>query len=265
MEKSRLTMAQTSNEDCFSNGLTPFGLSRNHEELFENIQLIEKRTRLRRAEPLYSSEVLGDSYEYGSKQLERKAPRHLEDFGISTEGKSLEEMAIKYKDLVETILVKPDLVVRKDGTLNKQEPTINMGDPQTLGIVAFENNPLYDKHRFITSYPISEEAFETFEKTGNIGRSPSERAQEIDELQRTQAQLEREASNARSFYSSLPEDARIGNQQLREVKTIQEQLKEDPKFPLTEKEKNLVQRAEKYEQHKNEFYQNNPDIDIDEL
>jgi hypothetical protein len=126
------------------------------------------------------------------------------------------------------------------------EHSINMGDPKTLGIVAFENNPLYDKHHFITSYPASKEAFETFVKTGNIGRSPSEKAQKINELQRTQDQLEREASNARSFYSSLPEDARIGNQQLREVKSIQEQLKEDTKFSLTEKEKNLVQRAEKY-------------------
>jgi hypothetical protein len=180
MEKSRLTMAQTSNEDCLSNGLTPLGLSKNHEELSENIQFIEIKTRLRRAQPLYPSEVFGDSYE----------------------GKSLEEMAIEYKDLVETILGKSDLVMRKDGTLNKQEPTINMEDPEILRIVTFENNPLYDKHRFITSYPISEEAFETYEKTGNIGRSPSERAQEIDELQRTQALLEREASNARSFLKS---------------------------------------------------------------
>ena len=30
-----------------------------------------------------------------------------------------------------------------------------MGDPETLGIVAFEKNPLYDKHRFISSYPVS--------------------------------------------------------------------------------------------------------------
>ena len=35
-------------------------------------------------------------------------------------------MAIEYKDFVETILKKQDLVVRKDGTLHKQEPTINI-------------------------------------------------------------------------------------------------------------------------------------------
>jgi hypothetical protein len=123
------------------------------------------------------------------------------------------------------ILSKPNLVIREDGTLNKQEPTINIGDPESLGIVSFENNPLYEDHHFISGYPISEEAFETFKETGNIGSSPEERkAQEINELQRTQAQAEREKTTARSFYSSLPEDARIGNQQLREVETIQERL-----------------------------------------
>lgn len=77
------------------NNLQSSGLSRNHEELSENIQFIEKLTRLRRAQPLYPSQVLGDSYKYGGKQLERKAPRHLEDFGISTDGKTVEEMAIE--------------------------------------------------------------------------------------------------------------------------------------------------------------------------
>jgi hypothetical protein len=71
----------------FSNNLESSGLSRNHEQLSKNIQSIEKLTRLRRAQPLYSSQVLGDSFKYGGKQLERKAPRHLEDFGISMRGK----------------------------------------------------------------------------------------------------------------------------------------------------------------------------------
>jgi hypothetical protein len=247
------------------NNLESSGLSRNHEQLPENIQSIEKLTRLRRAQPLYSSQVLGDSYKYGGEQLERKAPDHLPDFGISIEGKTLEEMALEYKDLVETILSKQGLVVRKDGTLSKQEPTINIGDPESLGIVVFENNSLYEDHHFISSYPISKEAFETFKRTGNIGSSPEEKAQEMNESQRTQAQAEREKKAARSFYSSLPEDARIGNQQLREVEAIQERLREDPNSPLTEKEKNLLQRAENYEHHKNQFYQNNPDIDRDDL
>ena len=260
-----LNMVQTPTEDSFSNGLRPSGLSINHEILSENIQDIETKTRLRRAQPLYPSQVLGDSYQYGGKQLKRKALRHLEDFGISTEGKTVEQMNIEYKDLVEILLSKPNLVIREDGTLNKQEPTINIGDRESLGIVSFENNPLYEDHHFITSYPISPEAFEDFAQTGNIGKSPEEKAQKINELQKTRAQAEREKKTVRSFYTSLPEDAHIGNQQLREVKTIQEQLKEDPNFPLTEKEKNMIQRAEKHQQYKNKFYQNNPDIDRDEL
>jgi len=235
--QKRVQLDMAKNENNFSNKLESSGLSRNHKELSENIQSIEKLTRLQRAQPLYSSQVLGDSYKYGVKQLERKAPRHLEDFGISTEEKTVEEMAMEYKELLESLLSKLNLVIRQDGTLNKQEPVINIGDPESRGIVSFENNPLYEDHHFITSYPISEEAFETFEKTGNIGLSAEERAQEINELQRTQAQAERERTTARSFYSSLLEDACIGNQQLREVEAIQERLKEDPNFQLTEKEK----------------------------
>ena len=260
-KRVQLKMAQNN----FSNNLESSGLSRNHEQLSENIQFIEKLTRLRRAQPLYPSQVLGDSYKYGGKQLERKAPRHLEDFGICTEGKTIEEMAIEYKDLLENLVSKPNLVIREDGTLNKQEPTINIGDPKSLGILSFENNPLYEDHHFISGYLISEEAFETFKETGNIGISSEERAQEINELQRTQAQAEREKKAARSFYSSLPEEARIGNQQLREVEAIQERLREDPKSPLTEKEKNMIERAEKYQQYKTQYYQNNPDIDRDEF
>ena len=186
---------------------------------------------------------------YGGKQLERKA-RHLQDFGRSIEGKTPEELAMEYKELVETLVAKPGVVVRKDGKLNKQEATINIGDPETLGVVIFENNPLYDNYHFISCYPISDDAFEDFKDEGSIGLSPEERVVARNKQQKIQAQLKREASNARSFYSSLPEDARIGNQQLREAQTIQEQLKDDPNLPLTEKQRNLLERAKKYQQHK---------------
>jgi len=260
MEKSRLSIAQTSNEDSFSNGL-----SGNHEELSKNIKDNEIKTRLRRAEPLYPSEVLGDSYQYGGKQLERKAPPHLKDFGISTEGKTVKEMATEYHDCIENLLQQPGLVVREDGTLGKWEPTINIGDPESRIIVVFEKNPLYDKNHFISSYLIASKAFDDFEETGNIGLSPKERQKTNDQLQRTRAQAERERTTARSFYSNLPEDARIGNKQLREVETLQQQLKEDPSFSLTENQKDLLQRVEKYQQYKQEFYQKNPTIDRDEL
>lgn len=235
-KKVQLKMAQNN----FLNNLQSSGLSRNHEQLSKDIQSTEKLTKLRRSQPLYPSQALGDSYKYSGKQLERKAPRHLPDFGISIVGKSIEELGVEYKDLVETILSKPGLIVRKDGTLNKQEPTINIGDPKTRGIVSFENNPLYDKYHLISSYPVSPEAFDNFVETGNIGLSPAERKAAIDAYEKKQAQTERERTTAGSFYSSLPEDARIGNQQLREVEAIQERLKEDPNSPLTEKEKKLI-------------------------
>ena len=71
------------------------------------------------------------------------------------------------------------------------------------------------------------------------------------------AQAERERKNESSFRSSLPEDARLGNKQLREAEVLNQKLKEDPSFQLTEREKNLLQRAESYETHKAEFNKNN--------
>lgn len=199
-------------ENNFLNNFESSGLSENLQELSQNIQEIEIRTHLRIAEPLQSSEILGDSYEYGGKHSERKAPKNLPDFDISIEGKSLEEMAMEYKDLVETILAKQSLVVRKDGTINKQEPTISIKDPEIPAITAFENNSLYDKHRFISSYPVSQEAFDHFKKTGNIGLSPEEKKAKIDAFQKKEAQAEIERTTAPSFYTSLAEYAGIRNQ-----------------------------------------------------
>ena len=52
------------------------------------------------------------------------------DFGISIDGQTIQEMAMEYKDFVENLLSKTNLVIRQDGTLNWQEPTINFGDPE---------------------------------------------------------------------------------------------------------------------------------------
>jgi len=241
------------------------GLSKNHQQLSEEMQSLEKKTRLRRAQPLYPSQVLGDSFKYGGKQLERKAPRHLLNFGFSIQDKTIQEMANEYRDLIEMLLSKPNLITHQDGTLNKQESTINIGDPESRIIVAFENNSLYEDHHFISAYSISDEAFKTFEETGNIGSSPEERAQEINKFQKAKAQAEREKTASSSFYNSLPEDARIGNEQLRQVKSLQEQLKQDPSISLTEKEKRMIQRAEKYQQYKTKFYQDTPFLNFDSL
>jgi len=108
-------------------------------------------------------------------------------------------------------LRKPNLVIREHETFNKQEFTINIGDPESRGIIAFENNQLYDKYHFIISSLISRESFKYFVQMGNIGLNPEERASEINELQKILSQMQRERVNARAFYNSLPEDASIGN------------------------------------------------------
>lgn len=224
-------------------------------------QFIKERTKLRRATPLYPSRALGDSYKYGSEQLKIKGPRHLKDFNISVEGKTETEIAMEYIDFLEGLLSKKNLIVHKNGTLNKQEATINIGDPESLGIIAFENNPLYENHHFISGYPISEKAFEIFNKTGNIGVSPEERKLNLDVFQKKRAQKETDKTITKLFYTNLPENARIGNQQLREVESLQKKLDEDPCISLSEKEKSLLQRADRYKQYKSEFYQDNPGID----
>ena len=50
---------------------------------------------------------------------------------------------------------------------------------------------MYENSHFVSSYKISEEAFKEFKKTGNIGLSPEERAQKINQFQKMQAKLER--------------------------------------------------------------------------
>jgi hypothetical protein len=52
---------------------------------------------------------------------------------------------------------------------------------------------------------------------------------------------------------------------LREAEILKAQLEVDPNFQLTKKEISLIQRADKYQQYKNQYYQNNPEIDKDEL
>lgn len=49
---------------------------------------------------------MGDWYKYRGKNFGIKAPRHLDDFIIFTEGKIIEKRAIEYKDLLEILVSK---------------------------------------------------------------------------------------------------------------------------------------------------------------
>ena len=63
-------------------------------------------------------------------------------------------LKMEYKEFAETTLGKPNLVIHPDGTLNKQEAALILGDKDNYGIVAFSKNPFYDKHYFISCYSI---------------------------------------------------------------------------------------------------------------
>jgi len=55
-------------------------------------------------------------------RVRKKAPRHLtKDFNIPIEGKTPEQQALAYYNVVEKLLKKSDLIVNKKATLNKQE------------------------------------------------------------------------------------------------------------------------------------------------
>jgi len=144
-------------------------------------------------------------------------------------------MAAMLHNSVENFLQQPGLIFRSDGTLNKQESTTNIVDPVSGLMVAYENNPVSGKHHYITSYKLPESAVKEFMLTGNVGLSKVEKKFKKDEFQKAQAKKEREQENARSFYSKLPNDARISNKQFDEYINLKRELKVDPKLPLTPK------------------------------
>lgn len=67
----------------------------------------------------------------------KKASTYILDYGICILGKSKEKLTVEYKDLVEIILSKQNLVIHKDEILNKQELTINIKNLEIRGILSF--------------------------------------------------------------------------------------------------------------------------------
>ena len=219
--------------------------------IIKRLREIELRTRLRRAQDRISSVSLGSEYEYGSPQLQKKSSSNLfKDFGISTESLSTECQGIVCYGEIERKLNKPGLCVHRNGTMNRQEPAIIFGDPQTRTIVAFENNPLYQKKSFRSAYKIDPSAFEEFIKTGNVGLHPIERKQLIANISENKASLEKQRLMKSQFFKQLPKDARLNNKQIREGKQVRE-----TKTPgdLTPKEEKIIKRLEKFEKSQRQF------------
>ena len=64
-----------------------------------------------------------------------------------------------------------------------------------MGIVAFENNSLYEDHHFIVASQIDQIWLDKFNKTGNIGESSETKKAKIDEAQKLKAAQERIREN----------------------------------------------------------------------
>ena len=58
---------------------------------------------------------------------------------------------------------------------------------------------------------------------------------------------------------------RIGNKQLREVASIKAELENNFNKTLTEKERAIIQRAKRYFELQEQFYQNTTSLERDEL
>lgn len=180
-------------------------------------------------------------------------------------------MANDYYAEIEQLLQKENLIT-KNGTLNNQELTINIGDPDSFMIVSFENNQRFDRKHFITSYRSNEDGFDNFEENGNIGQSNEERmsaknSEKILQQQKLELKKQKlaEKENARKIYSTIPRDARLDGPQVREIENIKNLLKKYPNTTLNENQKNLLQRYERYIKHVNQHYKNHTDLTRNEL
>ena len=107
----------------------------------------------------------------------RKKVKDLVEFGINVEGKSIVKRIDEYRKQIENVLQKSNIYIAYNGTLSNTEPTINVDDPETRIIIAFEANPMYENFHFISSYKLSQEAFDEFVKTDNIDLSREQKLQ----------------------------------------------------------------------------------------
>jgi len=261
---SRLSDPQSINPQNIKLASFGLGFSFSEDSYLGDVKSREELTQLRRAEPLYESKVLGPSYFYGEKQLEQKGGKHLErDYGVSIKGKNSKQVAVEYYNCNENILQKKNLIHYPYGTMNKQESANIYGDPESKFIVAFENDILSDNKFFISGYKVSQKAFDEFRQSGNVGMTKDAKKILNNSMQKEKAKRLGEKENVRSFYHSLSPDAKITKEQLQEVKMLK--LKRDSNYKLTEKEERLLKREEKYQQHKQEFFKNNPNIFDEEL
>ena len=201
-------------------------------------QKIAWLTRKRRELPILSSRNLGNPFCYSEEQLYRKRNHLYKDFGIPLEGKLRPEIVKLLFHEVEHVLAKPGLVRFDDGTINYQEPAILFG----FGT----DSPAFDTD---SSYTLQEDSYDEFLETHNLGLHPDQRKQCMYQQELIETKQKQKRAEDSLFYSTLPEDARVSNKQLREAKEIKFKLQRDPEYQLTKQQTDLLTRVNKHEQY----------------
>ena len=119
---------------------------------------------------------------------------------------------------------------------------------------------MYQGYHIVSSYNITEDAFNLFFKTENIGLSPEEKLKKLNKIknkvQKIKTQAETNKKRANALYRDLPDDAQISNKGLRAYEILQEQLKQDPSTSITKKEQQLIERVNRYNDFKDKFDKN---------
>jgi len=267
-----------------SEGIDSSGLSTNHDQFSEDVQKMERMTARRREEPKSQSRV--DKNKYYSKS-QTAAKNHLRDFGYNKEElerMTSEEAAAKVESTSEYYLGHPNTEEYK-GTLSLQE-NVNIYFHEEDGVtLMFEDNPLYEglnEQHFISIYKPNNEAQEelqsnqpriidkdslkpglrvtpadpdglTFKTRGpNLGQPIDSQLKEKQLAEEAAAKEEAREEVIKELglkptYQQLQPTERISNRQKEEVLQLRRRLSEDPDFHLNNDQKNILERAERYE------------------
>lgn len=281
---TKLSLAQTAADDSSFNksGLSGVNITRsklketrgkllnknvsiNEKSIVKKEVPVEERTKLRRTAPFETidSEHVGRSVKFGHQQLQRKAVRHLKDYGFGGPRPPSPQNAMLYFQSIQKFLKKPNLKIYPNATFNKQENVFVIMDLESRMMVGFEKNTKSEEYFFITSYKVKEdEAFTTFLATYNIGLSPEERKARAEEIQKNQSAIQKAEYKARkekekenAFRRGILDDARISNKDAREVELLKQAIELNPDYKLTPQQEIKVERYDKLMKYKEEYKQ----------
>ena len=268
---------QEGSRQKFDETVQQSGLSNQHDQLSPIEQTIENRTRDRRAGDVSASEI-DPKKGYSPKQTLKKGKSHLEsDFGIDTSQMSNEEISQQMVQIAEDNLADPATEVYTNGTAQYQEDTVIALNKRTKIVSTYEDNPMYEKQHFISTYKTTDQGIREFESTldgaileeravSDLGERPHLTVRQqigtdgevihktrgpnlgIDvQKNRNIRRMSRatQAPTQQSTLQDLDPSVRMTGKQIREVGEINQQLERNSSTVLTEKQQALVSRNQK--------------------